>query len=571
MRALFGHFPLVQHHNLVRVAHRAEPVRHHHYGLSPVELVQVFHYLLLVVGIQGVGRLVKEEEFGILVNGPCYQQPLFLPLAEPIPLHADSGVVAQRERVDEFPDVRHAHGMPQPFDVRLFGAYGNVVRDGIGEDESVLHHRPALSPPQVRVYHSQRRLSQPDAPLAGRVESQHQLDQRGLSAATGTHDGGHLVPGDAQAHVVQHVIPVRAVIAEGHVAERDVPLFGQGGELGGDVLLLVLLPVYLIEPFEAYLRILQLLCEPDERRDRAVELPDDVGQRHHHAQGHLSVHHRLGSDEGDDDVRGPVEEDGARLLHLSQCQPPDADFEKFHLNPFPLPSFLLLAVVQLYLLHAVHQLHHRALVGALLGKPLVVQFRPFLHEEPDVGDVECAPSHEDKENHAAVHQQHDAEYQDVEGGERHAEAASGQVVLYAREVVDALQDVARQLGAAPAHSENFKDEAHIIYVNSKKQEDTELGRLMHDLHCKNAEDMHSKILADRVYELKETQKGVEFMCREMEQIYSEGIESGELKKAKASALSMAADGMKVDKIAHYLNVSAQMVQKWIDESMSVAH
>ena len=103
------------------------------------------------------------------------------------------------------------------------------------------------------------------------------------------------------------------------------------------------------------------------------------------------------------------------------------------------------------------------------------------------------------------------------------------------------------------------------------QEVTELSRLMHDLHCKNAEDMHSKILADRVYELKETQKGVEFMCREMEQIYSEGIESGELKKAKASALSMAADGMKVDKIAHYLNVSAQMVQKWIDESMSVAH
>ena len=117
--------------------------------------------------------------------------------------------------------------------------------------------------------------------------------------------------------------------------------------------------------------------------------------------------------------------------------------------------------------------------------------------------------------------------------------------------------------------EPFGDEAHIIYVNSKKQEDTELGRLMHDLHCKNAEDMHSKILADRVYELKKTQKGVEFMCREMEQIYSEGIESGELKKAKASALSMAADGMKAEKIAHYLKVSAAMVQNWIDESMSV--
>ena len=118
-------------------------------------------------------------------------------------------------------------------------------------------------------------------------------------------------------------------------------------------------------------------------------------------------------------------------------------------------------------------------------------------------------------------------------------------------------------------SKNFKDEAHIIYVNSKKQDDTELGRLMHDLHCKNAGDMHSKVLADRVHELKETQKGVEFMCCEMEQIYSEGIESGELKKAKDTALSMAADGMKVEKIAHYLKVSAAVVQKWIDESVSV--
>ena len=53
--------------------------------------------------------------------------------------------------------------------------------------------------------------------------------------------------------------------------------------------------------------------------------------------------------------------------------------------------------------------------------------------------------------------------------------------------------------------EAFQDEAHIIYVNSKKQDDTQLGRLMHDLHCKKADEMHSPILAKRVYELKETQ------------------------------------------------------------------
>lgn len=52
----------------------------------------------------------------------------------------------------------------------------------------------------------------------------------------------------------------------------------------------------------------------------------------------------------------------------------------------------------------------------------------------------------------------------------------------------------------------FKDESYIIYVNSGCQDDTELGRLMHDFHCKDAEDMHSEILAKRVYELKETQE-----------------------------------------------------------------
>ena len=41
---------------------------------------------------------------------------------------------------------------------------------------------------------------------------------------------------------------------------------------------------------------------------------------------------------------------------------------------------------------------------------------------------------------------------------------------------------------------------------------------------------------EKVHELKETQKGVELMCHEMEKIYSEGMESGELKKAKETAL-----------------------------------
>ena len=119
--------------------------------------------------------------------------------------------------------------------------------------------------------------------------------------------------------------------------------------------------------------------------------------------------------------------------------------------------------------------------------------------------------------------------------------------------------------------DSFQDEAHIIYVNSRKQEDTELGRLMHDLHCKNADEMHSPVLAKRVHELKDTQKGVELMCHEMEKIYSEGMEGGEkrgeLKKAKETALSLAEMCLPVEKIAKAVNHNVNEVQKWIDENL----
>ena len=118
-------------------------------------------------------------------------------------------------------------------------------------------------------------------------------------------------------------------------------------------------------------------------------------------------------------------------------------------------------------------------------------------------------------------------------------------------------------------NESFQDEAHIIYVNSGKQDDTELGRLMHDLHCKRAHEMHSPVLAKRVHELKETQKGVELMCHEMEKIDSEGMESGELKAKKETVLSMAEEGMDAKKIARLVKVNEKDVQKWINENLCV--
>ncbi len=132
---------------------------------------------------------------------------------------------------------------------------------------------------------------------------------------------------------------------------------------------------------------------------------------------------------------------------------------------------------------------------------------------------------------------------------------------------------------------DFKDEAYIIYVNSSRQDNTELGRLMHDFHCKNAGDIHSEVLAKHVYELKETQEAVDFMCREMEKIYNEGaklgeergrvqgiaegLAAGEMKKAKETALTLAERGMSVTDIADIVKVSVKLVQEWLSGNMNL--
>ncbi len=122
-------------------------------------------------------------------------------------------------------------------------------------------------------------------------------------------------------------------------------------------------------------------------------------------------------------------------------------------------------------------------------------------------------------------------------------------------------------------AKKFGDGSYIIYVNSKRQDDTELGRLMHDLHCADAKKMYSSILADRVRELKHTQKGVERMCREMEQIYSEGekrgIELGALEKAKETAISLAGMGLPADKIAEAVKISEDVVKEWLDKAVQI--
>ena len=86
--------------------------------------------------------------------------------------------------------------------------------------------------------------------------------------------------------------------------------------------------------------------------------------------------------------------------------------------------------------------------------------------------------------------------------------------------------------------------------------------------------MQSMILAERVRELKETPKGVEDMCREMDEIYNEGMEigekRGEQKAKKEAAMTLASMGMSVDKISQAVKESMDQIQQWLAEGAAMS-
>ena len=113
---------------------------------------------------------------------------------------------------------------------------------------------------------------------------------------------------------------------------------------------------------------------------------------------------------------------------------------------------------------------------------------------------------------------------------------------------------------------DYNDKSEIIYINARMKENTDLGRLMHDFHCTKAEDMNSKVLAERVRVLKETQEGVEIMCKEMDKIYKAGEligeERGKEKGKYETAMKLLELGAREDMIAEAVGHSVEEIKRW---------
>ena len=127
-------------------------------------------------------------------------------------------------------------------------------------------------------------------------------------------------------------------------------------------------------------------------------------------------------------------------------------------------------------------------------------------------------------------------------------------------------------------AKSFGDGSHIIYVNSSMMdEDTPLGRLMHDFHCTRAEDMYYDVLAERVKYFKETEEGERAMCEAMEKLVKEfaveiakeaevrgmerGMERGREEGKISVVLGMLKERLPLEMIEKVSNLSMDKIQE----------
>lgn len=113
--------------------------------------------------------------------------------------------------------------------------------------------------------------------------------------------------------------------------------------------------------------------------------------------------------------------------------------------------------------------------------------------------------------------------------------------------------------------EPFADGEHILYVNGAYRGASDIGKLMHDFNCTNADDMNFELMAERTRYLKENPKGVSEMCKIIEDMRKEereeGREEGKMEGRIEIAKSMLLDGvLPLKKIAEYARLSLDEVE-----------
>ncbi len=113
----------------------------------------------------------------------------------------------------------------------------------------------------------------------------------------------------------------------------------------------------------------------------------------------------------------------------------------------------------------------------------------------------------------------------------------------------------------------------IICINGAyKNDGTRIGQLMHDFRCVEAEDMHNKVLADKVKYFKETEGGREEMCKVMEDMrneaFSAGVNEGKMSECIRMSLEMLKNKMSVTLVSEISGLPLAEVERLAETAIA---
>ena len=110
--------------------------------------------------------------------------------------------------------------------------------------------------------------------------------------------------------------------------------------------------------------------------------------------------------------------------------------------------------------------------------------------------------------------------------------------------------------------EAFDDGSHTIYVNGAAKDDgTELWKLIHDLHCTNADDMYFPRLSARVKYLKEDEEGMATVSNYFEERQAKAVIEAEKRTKESTALKFLGLGkLTLEEIASCSGLTLKRVQ-----------
>lgn len=258
-----------------------------------------------------------------------------------------------------------------------------------------------------------------------------------------------------------------------------------------------------------------------------------------------------------DNKEAKITEHEHDLQRLKELRPLDDDFMRvLFQNNLPLAELVLRIILNkddLVLTDEETQYDLKRLVGA---RSLCLDVKA-VDDEDTRFDIEIQKASSGARPHRARYHSSAIDVDNLDEGQDFEELPDSFVIFITEEDIYKENQPIYTIDRVNTTTGNlFDDGEHILYVNGAYEGDSDIGKLMHDFRCKNADDMNYDLLADRTRYLKEDPKGVREMCAILEEMRNDAVHEERIRTAK----QLLDDNLSYERISEITRLTISEIQ-----------